>query len=58
MAENVLLIEDMEHNLLSVIQTCDKGNFMIFDSRSVKLEMSKQINYLEQLQGHQIIFTY
>ena len=33
MAENVLLIEDMEHNLLSVSQTCDKGHFMIFDSK-------------------------
>ena len=31
LAENVLLIEDMEHNLLSVSQTCDKGQYMIFD---------------------------
>ena len=30
MVENVLLVEEMEHNLLSVIQTCDKGIFMIF----------------------------
>ena len=33
MDENVLLIEDMEHNLLSVSQTYDKGQFMIFDSK-------------------------
>ena len=37
MAENVLLIEDMEHNLLSVSQTCDKGNFMIFDSKQCQI---------------------
>jgi hypothetical protein len=33
MAENVLLVEEMDHNLLSVIQTYDKGLFMIFDSK-------------------------
>ena len=37
MAENVLLIEDMEHNLLSVSQTCDKGHFMIFDSKQCQM---------------------
>ena len=37
MAANVLLIEDMEHNLLSVNQTCDKGNFMIFDSKHCQI---------------------
>ena len=37
MAENVLLIEDMEHNLLSISQTCDKGHFMIFDSKQCQI---------------------
>ena len=37
MDENVLLIEDMEHNLLSVSQTCDKGHFMIFDSKQFQI---------------------
>ena len=30
--ENVLLIEDMTHNLLSVSQICDHGHICIFDS--------------------------
>jgi hypothetical protein len=37
MAENVLLVEEMEHNLLGVIQTCDKGLFMIFDSKGCQI---------------------
>ena len=27
----------MEHNLLSVSQRCDKGNFMIFDSKQCQI---------------------
>jgi hypothetical protein len=37
MVESVLLVEEMEHNLLSVIQTCDKGIFMIFDSKGCQI---------------------
>ena len=37
MAENVLLVEDMEHNLLSVIQTCDKGHYIIFYSKNCQI---------------------
>ena len=37
LAENVLLIEDMEHNLLSVSKTCDKGHYMIFDSNGCQI---------------------
>ena len=37
MAENVLLVEDMEHNLLSVSQTCDKGHYMIFYSKNCQI---------------------
>jgi hypothetical protein len=32
MEENVLLDEDMEHNLLSVIQMCYQGHILQFDS--------------------------
>jgi hypothetical protein len=31
--ENVLLVEDMKHNLLSVIQMCDQDNKITFDSQ-------------------------
>jgi hypothetical protein len=34
--ENVLLVENMKPNLLSVSQTCDQGNILIFDSQNVK----------------------
>jgi hypothetical protein len=37
MVENVLLVEEMEHNLLSVSQTCDKGLSMIFDSKGCQI---------------------
>ena len=37
MAKNVLLVENMEHNLLSVSQTCDKGHYMIFDSKQCQI---------------------
>jgi len=37
MAKNVLLVEEMEHNLLSVSQTCDKGNLIIFYSKGCQI---------------------
>ena len=37
MAENVLLVEDMEHNLLSVSHICDKGHYMIFYSKNCQI---------------------
>jgi hypothetical protein len=33
MEENVLLVEDLKHNLLSVSQMCDQGHKLVFDSR-------------------------
>jgi hypothetical protein len=39
-AENVLLVEDMKHNLLSVSQMCDQGHKITFDSQ--KCEIRKQ----------------
>jgi hypothetical protein len=30
-AENVLLVEDMKHNLLSVSQMCEQGHKLLFD---------------------------
>jgi hypothetical protein len=31
--KNVLLVEDMKHNLLSVSQICDQGHKFTFDSK-------------------------
>jgi hypothetical protein len=39
-AENVLLVEDMKHNLLSVSQMCDKCHKVTFDSK--KCEIRKE----------------
>jgi hypothetical protein len=38
--ENVLLVEDMKHNLLSVSQMCDQGHKVTFDSQ--KCEIRKE----------------
>jgi hypothetical protein len=39
-AENVLLVKNMKHNLLSVSQMCDQGNTLLFDSK--KCEIRKE----------------
>jgi hypothetical protein len=39
-SENVLLVEDMKHNILSVIQMCDQGHKFTFDSQ--KCEIRKE----------------
>jgi hypothetical protein len=36
-AENVLLVENMKHNLLSVSQMCDKGHRLIFNSKECEI---------------------
>jgi hypothetical protein len=35
--ENVLLVEDMKHNLLSVSQMCDQGHKVTFDSQKYEI---------------------
>jgi hypothetical protein len=35
--ENVLLVEDMKHNLLSVIQMCDQVHKVTFNSQKCKI---------------------
>jgi hypothetical protein len=38
--KNVLLVENLKSNLLSVSQTCDQGHILIFDSK--KCEIRKE----------------
>jgi hypothetical protein len=38
--DNVLLVEDMKHNILSVIQMCDQCHKVVFDSQ--KCEIKKE----------------
>ena len=40
MEENVLLVEDMKHNLLSVSQMCDQDHKLVFDLQ--KCEIRKE----------------
>ena len=44
-AENVLLVENLKPNLLSVIQTCDQGHICIFDSDKceIRIEDSRKV---------------
>lgn len=36
-AKNVLLIENMKHNLLKVSQMCDQGHVLTFTSKECKI---------------------
>jgi hypothetical protein len=36
-AENVLLVEDMKQNILSVSQMCDQGQKLVFDSQKCEI---------------------
>jgi hypothetical protein len=35
--ENVILVEDMKHNIISVIQMCDQGHKVTFDSQKCEI---------------------
>jgi hypothetical protein len=39
--KNVLLVEDMKHNLLSVSQMCDQGHRLVFDSKKCEIRKEK-----------------
>ena len=41
--DNVQLVDNLKHNLLSISQLCDKSYRIVFDSFSFKLKMLHQI---------------
>ena len=41
MVENVLLVEDMKHNLLSVSQMCDQRHNLLFTSKKCEIRKKK-----------------
>jgi hypothetical protein len=45
-AENVLLVEDMKHNLLSVNQMCDQGHKVTFDSQNCEIRKEGAGKYI------------
>ena len=40
-AKNVLLVENMNHNLLSVGQMCDEGHTMLFNSTKCEIRKGR-----------------
>ena len=57
-AENVLLVENLKPNILSVIQTCDQGHICIFDSeKNVKSRIRNHERLLEFLLEIQTTYT-
>jgi hypothetical protein len=54
--ENVLLVEDMKHNLLSVSQMCDQGHDVTFDSQKCEIRKEGSGNWLLQLQELQATY--
>jgi hypothetical protein len=38
MVENVLLVENMKHNMLSVSKMCDQGHTLLFDSKKCEIK--------------------
>ena len=41
LANNVLLVENMNHNLLSVGQMCDQGHTMLFNSTKCEIRKGR-----------------
>ena len=47
--ENILLVDGLKHNLLSISQLCDKGNRVTFDSNCciIKGINDKQVKFIK-----------
>ena len=41
LAKDVLLVENMNHNLFSVGQMCDQGHMMLFNSKKCEIRKGK-----------------
>ena len=41
LVKDVLLVENMNHNLLSVGQTCDQGHTILFNSKKCEIRKGK-----------------
>ena len=54
--ENVVLVDGLKHNLLSVSQLCDKGFNIIFDNFTCDI-LNKKINTCVLSSFYEIMFT-
>jgi hypothetical protein len=57
-AKNFLLVEDLNHNLLSVSKMCDQGYTLTFDSKNVKSEKITQEDWLQLQQEDRTTYTF
>jgi hypothetical protein len=55
-AQNVLLVEDMKLNILSVSQMCDQGHKVTFDSQKCEIRKEGSGNWSVQLQELQTTY--
>ncbi len=56
MEENVLLVEDIKHNLLSVIQMCDQGHNFLFTTKKCEIRREKSGRLVQRQQ--ELLITY
>jgi hypothetical protein len=56
--ENVLLIEDMKHNLLNVSQMCYQGHTLSFDSRKCEIRSENLLDWFLQHLRLPITYTF
>jgi hypothetical protein len=50
-AKNVLLVEDLNHNLLSVCKMCDQGYTLTFDSQKCKIRENNSRRFVATATG-------
>ena len=56
--ENVLLVDGLKHNLLSIIQLCDKGNQVIFDKSHCTIKSTNDYKTLFVSNRHDNIYVF
>ena len=57
-SKDVLLVENMKHDLLSVSKMCDQGHILIFDSRKCEVRREKFGKWLLQHIQSPKIYTF
>ena len=56
--ENVLLVDGLKHNLLSISQLCDKGNKVVFDKSRCTIENKQDNKILFVENRHENIYVF
>ena len=56
--ENVIRVESLKHNLLSISQLCDKGNRVIFEKTHCTIENTKDNKALFVGHKHENVYMF